>query len=158
MPHDPNQPNGQGKVATDSDLSTQVKRLASVEEWEQLARTWPLRQLVALWNELPGVVPVKKVYESPGCLDKDLGALHPDTAPLPRARKKEKPAFHEGSKAAQMMALLCRPEGAAVRELQQSTGWQAHSVRGFLSASVRKQGRTVRSSTRAVQRVYRVLS
>jgi hypothetical protein len=52
--------------------------------------------------------------------------------------------------------LLCRPEGATLREIQEATGWQRHTVRGFLSASVRKQGRTVRSSQRAGERVYRV--
>jgi hypothetical protein len=52
--------------------------------------------------------------------------------------------------------LLCRPEGATLREIQQATGWQPHSVRGFLSASIRKQGRTVRSFQRASERVYRV--
>jgi hypothetical protein len=70
----------------------------------------------------------------------------------------QKPSFREGSKAAQVYGLLCRPEGATLREIQQATGWQPHSVRGFLSASIRKQGRTVRSFQRAGERVYRVKS
>jgi Protein of unknown function (DUF3489) len=55
-------------------------------------------------------------------------------------------------------ALLCRPEGATVHEIQDLTGWQRHSVRGFLSASVRKQGRRMRSFERQGERVYRVKS
>jgi hypothetical protein len=55
-------------------------------------------------------------------------------------------------------ALVCRPEGATLREIQQATGWQRHSVRGFLSASIRKQGRRVRSFERAGERVYRIKS
>src|SRR4051794_19178370 len=66
--------------------------------------------------------------------------------------------FREGSKAAQVYALLCRPEGATVGQIQSLTGWQRHSVRGFLSASVRKQGRSVRSFERGGERVYRVKS
>lgn len=36
-------------------------------------------------------------------------------------------------------ALLRRPEGATVPQMSAATGWQAHSVRGFLSAVVRKK-------------------
>jgi hypothetical protein len=37
------------------------------------------------------------------------------------------------------LELLCRPDGASLEELQAATGWQAHSVRGFLSGTVRKK-------------------
>jgi hypothetical protein len=40
-------------------------------------------------------------------------------------------------------------QGATIQELMSATGWQAHSVRGFLSRTVRKQlGRTVTPITR----------
>jgi hypothetical protein len=35
--------------------------------------------------------------------------------------------------------LLNRPEGATVEELQAATGWQQHSVRGFLAGAVKKK-------------------
>jgi hypothetical protein len=54
--------------------------------------------------------------------------------------------------------LLCRPEGATLREMQEATGWQRHSVRGFLSASIRQQGRRVRGFERSGERVYRIKS
>ena len=42
--------------------------------------------------------------------------------------------------------LLRRPNGASIEELQTATGWQAHSVRGFLAGTVKKTlGLTLRS-------------
>ena len=45
-----------------------------------------------------------------------------------------------------MLALLSRPKGANLKELGKATGWQPHSIRGFLSAIVaRKMGLKVNS-------------
>ncbi len=35
-------------------------------------------------------------------------------------------------------ALLNRPKGASIAEMRRAMGWQAHSVRGFLAATVKK--------------------
>jgi hypothetical protein len=48
-------------------------------------------------------------------------------------------AAREGSKAAQILDLLKRPDGATLEELMKATGWLAHSVRGFLSGTIRKK-------------------
>ena len=44
-----------------------------------------------------------------------------------------------GSKTAKMVDLLKRPHGATLKELQKATGWQPHSVRGFLSGTLGKK-------------------
>lgn len=43
------------------------------------------------------------------------------------------------SKSDQCLTLLRQSGGATVSELMAVTGWQAHSVRGFLSGTVRKK-------------------
>jgi hypothetical protein len=50
----------------------------------------------------------------------------------PRDRRK-------ASKTDTCLDLLRRPGGATIEELQEATGWQAHSVRGFLSGAVKKK-------------------
>ena len=42
------------------------------------------------------------------------------------------------TKTAALLALLARKEGASLEELQNASGWQLHSVRGFLAGTVKK--------------------
>src|SRR6266508_5006318 len=44
-----------------------------------------------------------------------------------------------GSKSVRIAALLSRSGGATIAELMKMTGWQAHSVRGFLSGALKKR-------------------
>ena len=70
-------------------------------------------------------------------------------SPTKRAPKGQKKAngARDGSKAAKILELLKRPDGATAKELMKATGWQPHSVRGFLSGTLRKKlGLTVNST------------
>jgi hypothetical protein len=65
-----------------------------------------------------------------------------------------------GSKTAKILDLLKRSSGASLKELTKATGWQPHSVRGFLSGSLKKKMRLrVDSFQRDDQeRAYRIPS
>ena len=64
------------------------------------------------------------------------------------------------SKTAKILALLRRSAGASLPELTKATGWQAHSIRGFLSGVVKKKmGLRVHSISRENgARAYRLRS
>lgn len=53
--------------------------------------------------------------------------------------------------------LLLQPEGATLEAMQAATGWQAHSVRGAISGSIKKKlGFTVSSEKTEAGRIYRI--
>jgi len=73
-------------------------------------------------------------------------------------RTKKAAAARRGSKTAKILDLLKRPGGVTLKELMKATGWQAHSVRGFLSGTLgKKMGTPAESSKRADgERSYRL--
>ena len=73
-----------------------------------------------------------------------------------KSRKKEASAS-AGSKTAKVLDLLKRSGGASLKELMKATGWQAHSVRGFLSGALgKKMGLTVSSAKVGEDRCYSI--
>ncbi len=62
------------------------------------------------------------------------------------------------SKQAEVIRMLQRPEGATIGQICESTGWQAHTVRGtFAGAFKKKLGLTITSDkVQGGERVYRI--
>ena len=78
---------------------------------------------------------------------------HQRTAPDGAAMAKERP----DTKQAQVIAMLRAPMGTTIDAIMQTTGWQQHSVRGFLAGVVRKRlGLNLQSDHDAHGRVYRI--
>ena len=126
-------------------------------------RTWPVPRLVEIWNRLPGQKPVKKFASRDKAVARIWAAIQPPVPDggaqgAPEATKKartrkqasaagEPAAARDGSKKAVVLELLKRSGGATLQELMTATGWQAHSVRGFISGTLgKKMGLTVASA------------
>lgn len=61
------------------------------------------------------------------------------------------------SKIAKLEAMLRRPEGATIAQLMKGLDWQAHSVRGAISGTLKKKGLKIAGTKEEGQdRVYRV--
>jgi hypothetical protein len=109
-------------------------------------------------NMIANTVQTETVSETKATKKPAAGARRADVAPAKgKAGKKASPKkkaprsaqneAREGSKTATLLELLKRPDGASAKELLKATGWQPHSLRGFLSGTVgKKMGLAVTSA------------
>jgi hypothetical protein len=140
----------------------------SEAELHELTTGWPASRLVEIWNSIPGFVPVKKftnrktavlrIWKAIQSLDGGVAAhaanLTSDGSPATsrstrarnktRARKTGDPTrtptvVRPDSKTAKVLGMLRRTEGATLQQIMGVTGWQAHSVRGFVSGTLGKK-------------------
>jgi hypothetical protein len=65
-----------------------------------------------------------------------------------KAAPAEKPTPRTGTKQAQMIELLKRPEGATVEQIAAATGWQHHTIRGAISGALKRKLRLTIEATR----------
>ena len=175
--------------------TTPFDSFASQKELAELAGGWPAERLVAIWNSLPGVKPVKSLKTAQvaaGRIWEGIPSLGETAKPKARAKAKggaqaakgaptkakatkkttaaknvakaEKAATapdtagpREGSKTAQVVAMLQRKNGATLTELMEKMGWQKHTVRGFMAGAMKKAGYTVESfKSDKGERTYRI--
>lgn len=88
----------------------------------------------------------------------EISSLISTSADKKGARPTSLPVGPQLTKHAQLVNLLSRPAGASIEDMTQATGWQAHSVRGFLAGTVKaKMGLALSSSKVAGElRRYRI--
>jgi hypothetical protein len=94
-----------------------------------------------------------------------VAAVEPASAgTVPKARGRRRPRAEprerktrDGTKQAQLVAMLRRAEGAIIAQIVEATGWQPHTVRGALAGALKKKlGLTVVSVKVDSTRVYRL--
>jgi hypothetical protein len=75
-----------------------------------------------------------------------------------KATTSKSPTLRAGTKQAQIIAMLQRPQGATIAEIVAATAWQAHSARGVISGVLKKKLGLVVGSTKEDGRgsVYRI--
>jgi Protein of unknown function (DUF3489) len=146
-----------------SELRNRTGGVIFSSERELSLRTarWPGSRLVQVWNRLPHVQPVKRFTDRRTAICRIWRAIQErrvnqirGTGPQKIASKE---AHRSNTKSARIINLLQQPAGATLQSIMDLTGWQAHSVRGFLSAQLsKKRGLLVESFTRNGERVYRI--
>ena len=73
------------------------------------------------------------------------------------AKTQETAGPREGSKTAQVVAMLQRKNGATLAEIMDQMDWQKHTVRGFMAGAMKKAGYTVESfKPEGGERTYRI--
>ena len=140
-------PEGQPHFASREGVRQALHRLAHHplrRRLERLRRRGPLRHVEAgqeVHGPQDGGQPDLEGHPSPDARPRATGGPRRaeegqgDQTP-PQGRT---PTARDGSKKAQVLDLIKRPEGATLKDIMAVTGWQAHSVRGFISGSLTKK-------------------
>src|SRR5579872_2382503 len=149
---------------------------SNAKELGELTAAWPTSRLVDVWNSFAGVAPfddlkpVKKftsrkaavvgIWQAVQRLSPDGVQQEPVVPAKGKAKKSPaKPRRHARAlkgaaesgtnKKAEVIAMMKRAKGATLAEIMQATGWQKHTVRGFVSILGSKGGLKIESSKNA---------
>ena len=155
-----------------------TRRIAAVRIWEALNAMNGLKKAAKPVKEERGATQagiaalrskLRKAKKEKAAVDTKRGDRNRGAAKPGSARKQAKvakgsrkaagaPTARDGSKKAEVLRLLQRPQGVTLGEIMTATGWQSHTVRGFISGTVgKKLGISVESTrTENQERRYRV--
>jgi hypothetical protein len=97
-----------------------------------------------------GVEPGEETEAAPATTAADTGATSAEAADAEGQAQAGEPADtrpeaaatrtpRAGTKQAQMIEMLKRPEGATVEQIAAATGWQHHTIRGAISGALKKK-------------------
>jgi hypothetical protein len=119
----------------------------------KLGATRP-RRILEIWNQLPGERKVTRFESRRIAVERLWQAL--EKSQSKKQPRKDKGKRRRGETAtSRIMALLQASDTVSLKELMQVTGWQAHSIRGFISRKLSKQmGLEISSFRRDGERVY----
>jgi len=158
---------------------------STAKELAKLTAEWPVSRLADTWNSFAGVAPfddlkpvkkftsrqaaVARIWEAVQRLGGDVpepatpvapakGKAKKAPAKAPRRARAQKGATESGTnKKAEVIAMMKRAKGATLAEIMETTGWQKHTVRGFVSILGSKGGEKIESSKNAAgERSYRI--
>jgi hypothetical protein len=149
---------GHAELPTGADES---QSFSSAKELAKLMAEWPVSRLVETWNSFAGVAPfdelkpvkkftsrgaaVARIWKAIARLSPDVAQPAADVAPTKNKSKKSPPkasrraraqksaAEARSNKKAEVIAMMKRAKGATLAEITEATGWQKHTVRGFVS-------------------------
>ena len=122
--------------------------------------------IARIWKAIQSLQPASAEAEETTAPAHDVGKGRAAKSKATRKAKGSKkaatdvPGPREGSKTAIILDLIRRPKGATLEELMAAADWQAHSVRGFLSAVVGKKMKLKLESSKRDdgKRVYQAAS
>jgi hypothetical protein len=163
----------------------QSQSFTNQKELAKLTAEWPASRLVDTWNSFAGVAPfddlkpvkkftsrkaaIARIWQAVARLSPDVAQAAPDVAPTkgkakkapakaPRRAPAKKAATESGTnKKAEVVAMMKRAKGATLAEIVEATGWQKHTVRGFVSILGNKGGQKIESSKNAAgERSYHI--
>jgi hypothetical protein len=145
------------------------------EIWNSFAGVAPFTSLTAVKKFTNRKVAVERIWKAIHVLVANLGKQAAHVATAKGKRKKDAPkskrrhtarvdakgtanVAREGSKKSEVIDLMRRSQGATLAEIMELTGWQAHTVRGFVSGTlVKKLGLKVDSfRSNEKERTYRI--
>jgi len=162
---------GQPVLRTSKDLTAATKDWPAarlVEIWNKLTPRTGLGQIKKFENRQVAILRIWKAIEylavpatetasapptAEGVTPKKANAKKPAKESTPKAAKSGKPAAElksprEGTAKARVIEMISRKGGATLDEIREATGWQPHTVRGFMSTLPKKTELKITSTRR----------